>query len=94
MLVYTNEPYQVHALVQDADEYKTQYQVVNTVTSFVEEKTPSLTNALFMCEANAKALEKFLGEAKGQFNPELQGKPDTADTPAEAEPVEFEEITE
>lgn len=92
MLVYTNEPYQVHALVQD--DYKSQYQVVNTVTGFVEEKTPSLTNALFLCEANAKALDKFISEAKGQFNPELQGKPEVAESPEQAEPVEIEEIVE
>lgn len=91
MLVYTNEPYQVHALVQD--DYKSQYQVVNKVTGFVEEKTASLTNALFLCEANAGALDKFLKDAKGQFNPELQGKPETAETQEEAEPV-FEEIVE
>lgn len=91
MLVYTNEPYQVHALGQD--DYKLQYQVVNKVTGFVEEKTPSLTNALFLCEANAKALDKFLKEAKGQFNPELQEQPKTANAPEEAEPV-FEEIVE
>lgn len=92
MLVYTNEPYQVHALVQD--DYKTQYQVVNKVTSFVEEKTPSLTNALFMCEANAKALDKFLSEAKGSFNPELQGKQESTDEQVEEPVIEFEEVTE
>lgn len=92
MLVYTNAPYQVHALT--VDDYKEQYQVVNTVTGYVEEKTPSLTNALFLCEANAKALNKFLSEATGQFNPELQQKPDMAEAHDEAGPVEVEEIVE
>lgn len=92
MLVYTNTPYQVHALKED--DFKQQYQVVNTVTGFIEEKTPSLTNALFMCEANAKALTKFLKEATGNFNPDLQEKPDVVSAKDEAGPVEVEEVVQ
>lgn len=94
MLVYTHEPYQIHAL-DDTEDYREQYQVVNTVTGFVEDKTPSLTNALYQCDASARALAKFLKNAEGSFNPDLQEKPDLATVPEEAAPIaEFEEITE